>query len=53
MGRTIESTALVDLIVGLGFSAFGTGGGRAAVWGEAASGDKDRVDGTTRGGNSE
>ena len=49
MVRTIESADFVDLIIGLGFSAFGAGGGRAAIWGEAESNDKDCADGTTTG----
>lgn len=54
-GRTIEIAALVALILGRGRSALGTGGGRAAVWGEAASADKSFgvgvfPDGVTTGG---
>jgi hypothetical protein len=35
------SAAFVERILGLGFASFGTGGGGAAVWGAAASGDID------------
>lgn len=34
---TIVSAAFLDRILGLGLSALGTGGGRAATWGDAAS----------------
>lgn len=50
MVLTMSSAALVDLSFGLGRSAFGAGGGGAAVWGEEAFGDSDVADGTTRGG---
>jgi len=46
------SAAFVDLSLGRGFSAFGAGGGRAAVCGEAASDDNELVEGTTTGGES-
>lgn len=39
-------------MVGRGRSSFGTGGGRAATCGEAASGDSDVAVGTTTGGES-
>jgi hypothetical protein len=37
---TIVSAAFVDLILGLGLSAFGAGGGRAATCGDAASSER-------------
>ena len=43
--HTIVIAALAALILGLGRSALGTGGGRAATWGEAASADKSFADG--------
>jgi hypothetical protein len=46
------NSALVDRIVGRGRSTFGTGGGRAATCGEAASDDSDSAVGTTTGGES-
>lgn len=50
--RTIDSAAFVDFNLGRGFSAFGAGGGRAAVWGEAASFDSEVVEEMTIGGES-
>lgn len=47
---TILKAALVDRIFGLGFSILGAGGGRAATWGAAASGDSEVAEGTTVGG---
>lgn len=52
LAHTILNTALVDRMVGRGRSAFGTGGGRAATCGEAASDDSDSAVGTTTGGES-
>lgn len=48
--RTIVNAALDDLILGLGFSILGAGGGRAAICGAAASGEREGEDGTTVGG---
>ena len=48
--RTMDKAALVDRMVGLGRGAFGTGGGRAATWGDAASADTTSPEGTTTGG---
>jgi hypothetical protein len=48
--RTMDKAALVDRMVGLGRGAFGTGGGRAATWGEAASTETASPVGTTTGG---
>ena len=48
--RTMNKAALVDRMVGLGRGAFGTGGGRAASCGEAASAVTDSPVGTTTGG---
>lgn len=44
--------AFVGLIFGRGFSALGVTGGRAAVWGAAASGESEGGLGTTAGGES-
>lgn len=46
----MDRAALVERILGLGFSTFGRGGGRAATWGAAASGKSDVVDETGAGG---
>lgn len=54
LGRTIVSAALVARSLGLGFSARGVGGGRAAVCGAEASRSRVEadVDGITTGGES-
>lgn len=51
--HTIVNAAFADFIFGRNvFSAFGAAGGRAAVWGAAASGDNEEGLGTTTGGES-
>lgn len=45
MDLTIVRAALVGRRVGLGFSARGTGGGRATVCGAAASGERELAEG--------
>jgi len=49
---TIVKAAFVDLIFGRSFSALGAAGGRAAIWGAAASGDREDALGMTTGGES-
>ena len=44
--------AFVDLIFGRAFSAMGVAGGRAAVWGAAASGESEGALGMIAGGES-
>lgn len=44
--------AFVDLIFGRAFSVLGVAGGRAAIWGAEASGDREGAPGTTAGGES-
>jgi hypothetical protein len=51
--HTMVTAAFVAFKVGRGFSSFGAGGGRAAVCGEEASGDKSVFEGITTGGESE
>ena len=48
--RTMDKAALVDRMVGLSRGAFGTGGGRAATWGDAALAERASPVGTTTGG---
>lgn len=45
-GRTIVRAALAAFSFGRGFSTLGAGGGRAAIWGEAASGEREDAAGT-------
>jgi len=46
------TAAFVAFSVGRGFSSLGAGGGRAAICGEEASGDRSAVEGITTGGES-
>lgn len=50
--RTMVKAAFADLIFGRAFSALGVAGGRAAVWGAAASGESEGALGMTVGGES-